>query len=73
MAEPLQSRDEGDRFRDAPESKRRIEADFSSGKLDRGIAAGEPFELDARLRGKDGIYRWFPARCNPLSEDVRAR
>jgi PAS domain S-box-containing protein len=40
---------------------------------DRGIAAGEPFELDARLLGKDGIYRWFLARYNPLVEEGRAR
>jgi PAS domain S-box-containing protein len=40
---------------------------------DRGIAAGEPFELDTRLRGKDGIYRWFLARYNPLVEEGRAR
>jgi len=40
---------------------------------DRGISAGEPFELDARWRGKDGIYRWFLARYNPLVEEGRAR
>ena len=40
---------------------------------DRGIAAGEPFELDVRLRGKDGISRWFLARYNPLVEEGRAR
>jgi PAS domain S-box-containing protein len=40
---------------------------------DRGIASGEPFELDARLRGKDGAYRWFLARYNPLVEEGRAR
>src|SRR6266581_1460819 len=40
---------------------------------DRGIAAGEPFELDARLRGKDGIYRWFLGRYNPLVEEGRVR
>ena len=40
---------------------------------DRGNAAGEPFELDTRLRGKDGIYRWFLARYNPLVEEGRAR
>src|SRR5882724_5004613 len=40
---------------------------------DRGIAAGEPFELDTRLRGKDGIYRWFLARYNPLVEEGRAK
>jgi PAS domain S-box-containing protein len=38
-----------------------------------GFAAGEPFELDARLRGKDGIYRWFLRRYNPLVEEGRAR
>src|SRR6202795_4115619 len=37
------------------------------------MAAGEPFELDTRLRGKDGIYRWFLARYNPLVEEGRAR
>ena len=36
---------------------------------DRGIAAGEPFEHDSRLRGRDGIYRWFLARYNPLVEE----
>jgi PAS domain S-box-containing protein len=40
---------------------------------DRGIAAGEPFEHDCRLRGKDGIYRWFLARYNPLVEEGRVR
>ena len=40
---------------------------------DRGIAAGVPFEHDSRLRGKDGIYRWFLARYNPLVEQGRAR
>ncbi|HXB73728.1 MAG TPA: PAS domain-containing protein, partial [Candidatus Acidoferrales bacterium] len=40
---------------------------------DRGIAAGEPFEHDARLRGKDGIYRWFLGRYNPFVEEGRVR
>jgi len=34
----------------------------------RGLARSEPFELDARLLGSDGIYRWFLARFNPLVE-----
>jgi PAS domain S-box-containing protein len=38
-----------------------------------GFAAGEPFELDTRIRGKDGIYRWYLARYNPLAEEGRAR
>jgi len=38
-----------------------------------GFAGNEPFELDARLLGKDGIHRWFLARYNPLVEEGRAR
>ncbi|HXB71078.1 MAG TPA: PAS domain S-box protein [Candidatus Acidoferrales bacterium] len=40
---------------------------------DRGIAAGEPFEHDSRLRGKDGIHRWFLGRYNPFVEEGRVR
>jgi PAS domain S-box-containing protein len=32
----------------------------------RGLTGSEPFELDARFLGKDGIYRWFLGRYNPL-------
>ncbi len=38
-----------------------------------GFARSEPFELDARLLGRDGIHRWFLARYNPLVEEGRAR
>src|SRR6266481_2940692 len=38
-----------------------------------GFAAGEPFELDARFLGKDGIHRWFLGRYNPLVEEGRVR
>jgi PAS domain S-box-containing protein len=40
---------------------------------ERGLAGSEPFEVDARLLGKDGIYRWFLARYNPLVEEGRVR
>jgi PAS domain S-box-containing protein len=40
---------------------------------DRGIAAGEPFEHDSRLRGKDGIYRWFLGRYNAFVEEGRVK
>jgi PAS domain S-box-containing protein len=39
----------------------------------RGLAGGKPFELEARLLGKDGIYRWFLIRYNPWVEDGRVR
>jgi len=39
---------------------------------ERGLARCEPFELDLRL-GKDGIYRWFLWRYNPLVEEGRVR
>src|SRR6266567_5950424 len=37
----------------------------SQGKL----AAGLPHEVEARLRGKDGNYRWFLRRWNPLRDE----
>ena len=40
---------------------------------ERGLAGSEPFELDARQLGKDGIYRWFLVRYNPLVEEGRVR
>ena len=40
---------------------------------ERGVAGSEPFELDARLLGNDGTYRWFLIRYNPLVEKERAR
>ena len=34
----------------------------------RGFSTTEPFEGEARLRNKDGSYRWFLFRYNPLVE-----
>jgi len=34
-----------------------------------GIAAGEPWEAEARLRRKDGQYRWFLIRGRPLRDE----
>jgi len=31
--------------------------------------APTPFEMEARIRGKDGQYRWFLIRDNPLCDD----
>src|ERR1700680_3670804 len=33
------------------------------------FARGKPFELEQRALGKDGTYRWFLARFNPLRDD----
>src|SRR5260221_11103083 len=38
-----------------------------------GFAGSEPFELDARWLGKDGIHRWFLWRYNPFLEEGRGR
>jgi len=36
---------------------------------DSGISRGEPWEAEARLRRKDGQYRWFLIRGNPLRNE----
>jgi formate hydrogenlyase transcriptional activator len=33
------------------------------------LARGKPFEIEQRALGKDGKYRWFLIRCNPLRDD----
>jgi formate hydrogenlyase transcriptional activator len=44
-----------------PDDLERFEKQLSAGLLQR-----RPFEMEKRLRGKDGRYRWFLIRCNPL-------
>src|SRR4029453_1509557 len=34
----------------------------------RGITSGEPYDLDARIRRFDGVYRWFQIRGLPLRD-----
>jgi formate hydrogenlyase transcriptional activator len=36
---------------------------------ERLIARGLPYEMEVRLRGNDGVYRWFLIRCNPLRDN----
>src|ERR1700746_417287 len=40
---------------------------------ERGLAGNKPFEFDARVLRKDGTYRWFLWRYNPLVEEGRVR
>jgi PAS domain S-box-containing protein len=36
---------------------------------DEALARGKPFEIEQRELGKDGNYRWFLVRHNPLRDD----
>lgn len=40
---------------------------------ERGFALSAPFDFEARLLGRDGVYRWFLFRHNPLVEEGRVR
>ncbi len=45
--------------------------DFKSLEVmrERMRSKGAPFEMEARIRGKDGQYRWFLVRDNPLRDE----
>jgi formate hydrogenlyase transcriptional activator len=47
-----------------PEDLKKLEA-----IRERGTLEAAPFELEARIKGKDGQYRWFLIRDNPLRDD----
>ena len=36
------------------------------------IAQGEPFEMEFRLRGADGVYRWFLTQVTPIRDSSGA-
>ena len=38
-----------------------------------GFSGSSPFEQEARLLGKDGVYRWFLFRFSPLVEQGRVK
>src|ERR1700722_11952761 len=44
-----------------PEDLDRFEKERSA-----GLSKGGPFEMEKRLLGKDGLYRWFIVRCKPV-------
>ena len=47
-----------------PEDVERLERERSA-----GLSKGRPFEMEKRLLGKDGRYRWFLFRYNPVIND----
>jgi len=47
-----------------PEDLKKLEA-----LRERMRTEGAPFEMEARIRGKDGQYRWFLIRDNPLRDE----
>ena len=47
-----------------PEDLERFEKERSA-----GLSKKKPFEMEKRLLGKDGRYRWFLVRCNPVLND----
>jgi formate hydrogenlyase transcriptional activator len=56
-----------------PGTDERHQRDLQPDDLDRarserrcGLTSGVPFEIEKRMRGKDGRYRWFLFRYNPL-------
>ncbi|MGA9554284.1 MAG: MHYT domain-containing protein, partial [Candidatus Sulfotelmatobacter sp.] len=36
------------------------------------LCLGEPYDVEYRLRGKDGTYRWFLGRANPIRDSSGA-
>jgi PAS domain S-box-containing protein len=36
------------------------------------VRSGQTFEAEMRLRGRDGVFRWFLTRARPLHDPVRA-
>ena len=45
------------------------EVESALAERQRLIARGLPYEMEVRLRGKDGQYRWFLIRGNPLRDE----
>ena len=45
------------------------DAELVIGDLPGRLQAGSPFEYEARLKRKDGKYRWFHHRLSPMSDE----
>jgi PAS domain S-box-containing protein len=61
-SQEMHSKDAGARIFH-PEDLKKLEAARARAHSD-----GAPFEVEARIRGKDGGYRWFLIRDNPLRD-----
>jgi PAS domain S-box-containing protein len=40
--------------------------------MEEAAATGQPFEVEGRIRGHDGVFRWFLIRCNPQRDESGA-
>ena len=49
------------------------DADHMRSVRERAFSGTDPFEVEARLLGKDGVYRWFLFRYNPFVEETRVK
>jgi formate hydrogenlyase transcriptional activator len=45
------------------------DAGWAINEVRRKLRDGIPFEHEARLKGKDGQYRWFQSRFSPMSDE----
>src|SRR6202167_5984660 len=45
------------------------DAELAMNKVPEKLRDGSPFEYEARLRRKDGQFRWFNYRCNPMLDE----
>jgi PAS domain S-box-containing protein len=45
------------------------DAELATNELSGKFRSGSPFEYEARLKRKDGQYRWFHYRLNPMSDE----
>jgi PAS domain S-box-containing protein len=48
-----------------PDDRERVARSYSDGTR----SSGSAFELELRIQGADGNYRWFLFRCNPLHDE----
>jgi diguanylate cyclase (GGDEF)-like protein/PAS domain S-box-containing protein len=43
--------------------------DYVFAKWQDALRTGMPYEVEYRLRGKDGVFRWFMTRANPIRDE----